>query len=206
MLAKVCTTKKSSGEAETLVYAGRKGLTRYYGMYSHGRDFYYYMYVPGRLLYTNTPVNMIAAFLACVVVLTLLLFVRRGTEKSFLQQQKTLEKAYQTSLEQKNAELERAIRQETAANRAKREFLFNMSHDIRTPMNAIIGFTSLAATHIDNREQVLDYLKKTATASQHLLSLINDVLDMSRIESGKVSLEPRPVHLPELVHSNKNWR
>ena len=75
-----------------------------------------------------------------------------------------------------------------------------MSHDIRTPMNAIIGFTSLAATHIDNREQVLDYLKKTATASQHLLSLINDVLDMSRIESGKVSLEPRPVHLPELVH------
>ena len=166
---------RSSGHADRLVYAGRRGLTQYYGMYSHGRNFYYYIYVPGRLLYTNTPVNMIVAFLACAVVLTLLLFVRRGTEKSFL--------------EQKNAELERAIRQETAANRAKREFLFNMSHDIRTPMNAIIGFTSLAATHIDNREQVLDYLKKTATASQHLLSLINDVLDMSRIESGKVSLE-----------------
>ena len=177
-----------------------RGLTRYYGMYSHGRNFYYYIYVPGRLLYTNTPVNLIVSFFACAIVLTLLLFVRRGTEKSFLQQQKTLEKEYQTSLEQKNAELERAIRQETAANRAKREFLFNMSHDIRTPMNAIIGFTSLAATHIDNREQVLDYLKKTATASQHLLSLINDVLDMSRIESGKVSLELRPVHLPELVH------
>ena len=191
---------RSSGRAETLVYAGRKGLTRYYGMYSHGRDFYYYIYVPGRLLYTNTPINMIVAFLACLGGLTLLLFVRRGTEKSFLRQQQSLEKEYQLSLEQKNAELERAVRQETAANRAKREFLFNMSHDIRTPMNAIIGFTSLAATHIDNREQVLDYLKKTATASQHLLSLINDVLDMSRIESGKVSLEPRPVHLPELVH------
>ena len=191
---------RSSGKAETLVYAGRKGPTRYYGMYSHGRDFYYYIYVPGRLLYTNTPINMIVAFLACLGGLTLLLFVRRGTEKSFLRQQQSLEKEYQLSLEQKNAELERAVRQETAANRAKREFLFNMSHDIRTPMNAIIGFTSLAATHIENREQVLDYLKKTATASQHLLSLINDVLDMSRIESGKVSLEPRPVHLPELVH------
>ena len=191
---------RSSGHADRLVYAGRRGLTRYYGMYSHGRNFYYYIYVPGRLLYTNTQVNLIVSFFACAVVLTLLLFVRRGTEKSFLQQQKTLEKEYQTSLGQKNAELERAIRQETAANRAKREFLFNMSHDIRTPMNAIIGFTSLAATHIDNREQVLDYLKKTATASQHLLSLINDVLDMSRIESGKVSLELRPVHLPELVH------
>lgn len=191
---------RSSSHADRLVYAGSRGLTRYYGMYSHGRNFYYYMYVPGSLIYTNTPVNMIVAFLACAVVLTLLLFLRYNTERNFRQRQKMLEQEYQTSLEQKNAELERAIRQETAANRAKREFLFNMSHDIRTPMNAIIGFTSLAATHIDNREQVLDYLKKTATASQHLLSLINDVLDMSRIESGKVSLELRPVHLPELVH------
>ena len=75
-----------------------------------------------------------------------------------------------------------------------------MSHDIRTPMNAIIGFTSLAATHIDNKEQVLDYLKKISTSSQHLLSLINDVLDMSRIESGKVKIEEKAVHLPDLVH------
>ena len=75
-----------------------------------------------------------------------------------------------------------------------------MSHDIRTPMNAIIGFTSLAATHIDNKEQVLDYLKKISTSSQHLLSLINDVLDMSRIESGKVKIDEKAVHLPDLVH------
>ena len=75
-----------------------------------------------------------------------------------------------------------------------------MSHDIRTPMNAIIGFTSLAATHVDNKEQVLDYLKKISTSSQHLLSLINDVLDMSRIESGKVKIEEKAVHLPDLVH------
>ena len=75
-----------------------------------------------------------------------------------------------------------------------------MSHDIRTPMNAIIGFTSLAATHIDHKEQVLDYLKKISTSSQHLLSLINDVLDMSRIESGKVKIEEKAVHLPDLIH------
>ena len=135
---------RSSGHADRLVYAGSRGLTRYYGMYSHGRSFYYYMYVPGSLIYTSTPVNMIVAFLACAVVLTLLLFLRRNTERNFRQQQKMLEQEYQTSLEQKNAELERAIRQETAANRAKREFLFNMSHDIRTPMNAVIGFTHLA--------------------------------------------------------------
>ena len=67
-------------------------------------------------------------------------------------------------------------------------------------MNAIIGFTSLAQTHIDDHDQVEDYLKKISVSSQHLLPLINDVLDISRIESGKVTLEAKPVHLPELVH------
>ena len=75
-----------------------------------------------------------------------------------------------------------------------------MSHDIRTPMNAIVGFTTLAASHIDNRELVQDYLGKITVSSQHLLSLINDVLDMSRIESGKMTLEEADVHLPELIH------
>ena len=85
------------------------------------------------------------------------------------------------------------------ANKAKTTFLNNMSHDIRTPMNAIIGFTSLATSHIDNREQVQDYLSKISVSSQHLLSLINDVLDMSRIESGKMTLEEGEIHLPDLI-------
>ena len=78
-----------------------------------------------------------------------------------------------------------------------------MSHDIRTPMNAIIGFTSLAATHMDNPEQVRDYLSKITTSSNHLLSLINDVLDMSRIESGKVKIEEKETSLPEVMHDLK---
>lgn len=86
------------------------------------------------------------------------------------------------------------------ANTAKTVFLNNMSHDIRTPMNAIIGFTTLAATHIDNKEQVLDYLSKISISSDHLLSLINDILDMSRIESGKVKIEETEVHLPDVLH------
>ena len=85
------------------------------------------------------------------------------------------------------------------ANRAKTTFLNNMSHDMRTPMNAIVGFTSLAESHIDNKEQVQDYLGKISVSSQHLLSLINDVLDMSRIESGKVEIEESKVHLPEMI-------
>lgn len=86
------------------------------------------------------------------------------------------------------------------ANKAKTTFLNNMSHDIRTPMNAIIGFTALAAAHIDNKKQVADYLGKISVSSEHLLSLINDVLDMSRIESGKVKIEERETHLPDVLH------
>ena len=86
------------------------------------------------------------------------------------------------------------------ANRAKTAFLNNMSHDIRTPMNAIVGFTALAASNIDNKELVKDYLGKISVSSQHLLSLINDVLDMSRIESGKVTIEETEVHLPDVIH------
>ncbi len=86
------------------------------------------------------------------------------------------------------------------ANRAKTTFLNSMSHDIRTPMNAIIGFTALAAAHIDNKKQVADYLGKISVSSEHLLSLINDVLDMSRIESGKVKLDEKNMHLPDVLH------
>lgn len=97
-------------------------------------------------------------------------------------------------------ELETALMAAEHANQAKTTFLNNMSHDIRTPMNAVIGFTSLAQDHIDDKEKVTDYLDKIMTSSQHLLSLINDVLDMSRIESGKITLEESPVSITELLH------
>ena len=99
--------------------------------------------------------------------------------------------------------LSEALAQAQYANNAKTTFLNNMSHDIRTPMNAIIGFTSLAVTHIDNKAQVQDYLGKIMTSGNHLLSLINDVLDMSRIESGKMKIEEKEASLPEIMHDLK---
>lgn len=102
-------------------------------------------------------------------------------------------------MEQKEM-LKEALLQANKASQAKSVFLSNMSHDIRTPMNAIVGFTSLAITHIDRQEQVKEYLEKIMTSGNHLLSLINDVLDMSRIESGKIHLEEKPCSLPEIVH------
>lgn len=99
--------------------------------------------------------------------------------------------------------LRKALVSAEHANRAKTAFLNNMSHDIRTPMNAIIGFTSLAAEHLDDREIIRDYLGKISTSGQHLLSLINDVLDMSRIESGSVKIEKTKVHLPDIIEDLK---
>ena len=92
------------------------------------------------------------------------------------------------------------------ANRAKTAFLNNMSHDIRTPINAIIGFTALAAAHVNQPDQVQEYLNKISTSGQHLLSLLNDVLDMSRIESGRVKIEEKEVHLPDVMHDLRAMR
>lgn len=106
-------------------------------------------------------------------------------------------------MEQKSL-LEDALMQANQASKAKSVFLSHMSHDIRTPMNAIIGFTALAITHIEKREQVEEYLKKIMTSGNHLLSLINDVLDMSRIESGKMHLEEKLCSLPDILHELRN--
>ena len=103
-----------------------------------------------------------------------------------------------------NQALSEAVRAAETANRAKSTFLSNMSHDIRTPMNAIIGFTTLAVRNIDNQKRVRDYLDKILSSSNHLLSLINDILDMSRIESGKIHLEETEVSLSDVLHDLKN--
>ena len=108
-----------------------------------------------------------------------------------------------TADKQVNQALSNAVAAAETANRAKSTFLSNMSHDIRTPMNAIIGFTTLAISNIDDKDRVKDYLAKALTSSNHLLSLINDVLDMSRIESGKIHLEEVEVNLSDVLHDLK---
>ncbi len=113
---------------------------------------------------------------------------------------RSVDKEIRNEMEQRS-NLKDALMQANRASKAKSVFLSNMSHDIRTPMNAIVGFTSLAMKHIDNRERMEEYLKKIMTSGNHLLSLINDVLDMSRIESGKIRLDEKACSLPEILHS-----
>ena len=108
-----------------------------------------------------------------------------------------------TADKQVNQALSDAVAAAETANRAKSTFLSNMSHDIRTPMNAIIGFTTLAVSQLDDRDRVKDYLTKILASGNHLLSLINDILDMSRIESGKIQLDETEVNLSDVLHDIK---
>ena len=130
-------------------------------------------------------------FFAFILVISLgfvLMYMRLHEKKRLLAQ----EQAYAVKQEQ----LAEAAQ---AASKSKTSFLFNMSHDIRTPMNAIIGFANLAQNAKCSTEQMHSYLSKILVASQHLLSLINDILEMSRIESGKITLEPAPASWSELL-------
>ncbi len=110
-----------------------------------------------------------------------------------------------TALKEREAEIRLALQNASeaaeAANRAKSDFLARMSHDIRTPMNAIMGMTAVAAMHLDDKERLTDCLGKITISSRHLLALINDVLDMSKIESGKVSLHEEPFNMADMVDS-----
>ncbi len=103
-------------------------------------------------------------------------------------------------LEQKAAQLETALQAAEEVNKAKSSFLSNMSHDIRTPMNAIVGMTAIGLSHIDEKARVQDCLNKIQTASAHLMSLVNDVLDMSRIDSGRLVLNEESFSLADLIH------
>lgn len=114
-----------------------------------------------------------------------------------------VDKEIQKDIKQKEA-IEEALVEAEYANKAKSRFLSNMSHDIRTPMNAITGFATLAQTYIDDKNQVKDYLDKIQSASKHLLNLINDILDMSRIESGKLQIEESEVSLKDVLYDVNN--
>ena len=190
---------RAVNQSEKLTFVRDGRGAKYFGMYTHGRDFVLYAYVPERSIYRSTIPNLAAFLILYIGVLVLTQGLRWNAEQQYRRREAAAEHAYKEALEKKNHALEIAVQQEAAANRAKRDFLFNMSHDIRTPMNAIIGYTTLAETNLTQPVKVADYLRKISTASQHLLSLINDVLDMSRIESGRVVLEQKPVHLPTLV-------
>ena len=142
-------------------------------------------------------VMLISSIAVAVVLLTILMLLQKARKAEAAARKAA------SDTQELNAKLQVAVEKAESANRAKSTFLSNMSHDIRTPMDAIIGFTTLALSNIDDTDRVKDYLGKTLASSNHLLSLINDVLDMSRIESGKIHLEEVEVNLSDVLHDLK---
>lgn len=196
------------------VKIGNEGLLKLLnrGINVAGKDYAQnlaYRYTEGLYIYSAWDFildNMLAIVLLLTVIaaLIILLLIRDSRRKK---KQIELEETARLELESKNAELARskealsdALVAADHANRAKTVFLNNMSHDIRTPMNAIVGFTAMASANIDNKDQVRDCLDKISVSSRHLVALINDVLDMSRIESGKMKIEESEVHLPDVIY------
>ena len=167
------------------------------------------LFVPTKVLSSNTGSYFaitIGYFLVIALVMAGLFgfifhsAVKRNADIKMLSQQQEANR----KLEKYNEILREAKEGAERANRAKSEFLSNMSHDIRTPMNAIIGFTVIANSHIGNRDKVQDCLNKIASSSNHLLSLINDILDMSKIESGKIQLLEQECSLSVVMHNLVN--
>ena len=195
---------RKAGAAEKLTHTRDwNGSGCYFGMFCHGRSFDLYAYTDEKIIFRESLLLILTVLVGYILLVMILQLLRRRSVQEMELQKKEQERKYQTQLEEQNRKLEIALQHEGAANRAKREFLFNMSHDIRTPMNAIIGFTTLALSNIDDKGRVKDYLAKTLASSNHLLSLINDVLDMSRIESGKIHLEEVEVNLSDVLHDLK---
>ena len=142
-------------------------------------------------------VMLISSIAVAVVLLTILMLLQKARKAEAAARKAA------SDTQELNTKMQVAVEIAESANRAKSTFLSNKSHDIRTPMNAIIGFTTLALSNIDDTDRVKDYLGKTLASSNHLLSLINDVLDMSRIESGKIHLEEVEVNLSDVLHDLK---
>ncbi len=146
---------------------------------------------------------LIIVYAASFAVIAMLLYIFFQYLKVFKGQVSEL-KRINAEMDEARRAAEKAQKEAESANAAKQEFLSSMSHDIRTPMNAIIGMTSLAMANTHDQEHVQDYLRKIELSSKHLLGLINDVLDISKIESGKMTLNIGPMSLREVMDNIVN--
>lgn len=164
--------------------------------------------IPAEYVAVSTMNMMNSALRTMVIFMSVLIILMIMAVIGFIKVQRSnqlmkIEQKNNKELNKLRLAAEDAMRAAEAANRSKSTFLSNMSHDIRTPMNAVIGFATLALTNIENPHKVKDYLTKILSSGNHLLSLINDILDMSRIESGKIHLDETKANLSEMLHDIK---
>ena len=191
---------KARANSDTLMHARKDVdfITQYFGLMEHGRDYYVYAFMSEREMFNSTLQNVLYCLIVYVIILGIINMVHRKMTQDYREDQLRIQKEYTENLQEKNELLRLAVDQADRANAAKTSFLSRMSHDIRTPLNGIIGLLEIDQAHPDNMELHHTNQKKMMISAKHLLSLINDILQMSKLESGEVVLSHEPMDLGEL--------
>lgn len=186
-----------SGKERQLIRLGKYVLSSY-GIMERGRDYYIYAYMPRKEVFATTSRNVIYTMFIYLIILSAGYIVRWYMIQGYHREQMELQQKYTEELENKNKELQNAVFQAQKANEAKSNFLSRMSHDIRTPLNGIIGLLKIDEAHFDDSALIQDNHKKMLISADHLLSLINDILQMNKLDDEKVNLEHEPLSLMQI--------
>ena len=191
---------KEEASSDRLVHAKRSADSQVqnFGLMEHGRDYYVYAFMPERDVFDSTFQNMFYSLIVYLVLIVIINMIRWKIAEGYQENQLAVQKEYAENLRSKNEQLREAVDQADRANAAKTSFLSRMSHDIRTPLNGIIGLLEIDEAHSDDLVLIQANQKKMKIAANHLLSLINDILQMSKLESGEVELSEEPMDLQEL--------
>ena len=191
---------KVSKNSDKLTHARRddSSVAQYFGLMEHGRDYYVYAFILERDVFDSTFQNVLYSLIVYIVILAAINMVRWKTAQSYREDQLRIQQEYAKTLREKNDLLHEAVERADRANVAKTGFLSRMSHDIRTPLNGIIGLLKIDEAHPDDLNLHRTNQKKMLVSANHLLSLINDILQMSKLESGEVTLSHEPMNLNDL--------
>ena len=197
----ILRTIRRRAEGSKLVHVRDGGDTggRSFGLMEQSRNYYIYAYMPERGVFNKTPQNMLFVALTYLLVLIIINMVRWQTEKKYQKQKLQIQQEYAQRLENKNLQLEESVKRETKANSAKTDFLARMTHDIRTPLNGIIGLLKMEEIHPDDLELLHANREKMLVSADHLLSLINDMLQMSKLENDEIVLTQDAMDLNALL-------
>lgn len=191
---------KESEQSDRLMQARKSdsALARNFGVMEHGRNCYVYAYMPETDVFSSTPKNMMYVMILYMLVIVAINMIRWKMKQRYQEERMRIQQAYTDDLQNKNRELELAVERADRANAAKSGFLSRVSHDIRTPLNGIIGLLEIDEMHPDDQELIQANHGKILVSANHLLSLINDILQMSKLESGEITLSHEKLNLCEL--------
>lgn len=190
--------KKAAGSGMVCVNTEPADITRSFGLMERSRDYYIFVWMPERKVFSTAPRHLFYTCLLYIFVLAVTNMLRWKMTQLYQTEQIKMQKEYARSLKNKNDELEASLQREAKANAAKTSFLSRMTHDIRTPLNGIIGLLKINEAHSENTELVNSNREKMLVSANHLLSLINDMLQMSKLEDGEIILSHEIMDLNQL--------